>query len=358
MKTLLSMLFVVSLFSGLAGSVVLSAPGILADENRNRVEFPQFDISHGVRQYFSKIDHFATDNFPFRQHFLAGYRWLVNAVGDQINADKAFRGRDGWLFLGNDYNQNIDKLEGRLDPAVEISHFAFGSERLALWFKERGVNVIFALGPNKSSIYPEKLPAIIRPSARRYVNHSMERLRNSGIPVVDPTGALLERKRRDIVYWKRDTHWNQIGASVAFEQIMDVMGIHNCPAWHFEQIDDLPGDLTGMGAFEPASERTYDNFKVVWETDIQLSFEMIEEPGISRSDSTRFYENQKPAQDATIWIIGDSYTGNMLPFFAHCFAKTGFLHYHRQGYEKLKSSYENAQSKPSHVIIMLVERGF
>jgi len=209
-KTIFSTVFVVSLFSALAGTFMSSAPDVLKDENRMRAEFPQFDIKKSFKRYFAQVDRFAMDNFPFRQYLIEGYRGITGATGvdDRLYEDKVIRGHDGWFFLGNAFDQTIEKLVGWRDPYGEKPYMAFGVERLALWFQEQGVNVVFLLGPNKSSVYPEKLPPIIKPSARRYVDRSLDWLRSRGVSVVDPTAALMERKLSDIVYWKRDTHWN------------------------------------------------------------------------------------------------------------------------------------------------------
>jgi len=359
MKTWLSWLFIAAVFSGLVGSFKSPEFFIINDENRRSTEFPTFEMKGNLEEYFRQIDRFANDNFPLRDRFFSGYRWLVNLVGDQANANKAFRGRDGWLFLGNDYDRNVEKLEGRLIPEPERSALLDRIIMLVHWFRQQGANVMFVLGPAKSSVYPEQLPAIITPSPVRYVAAFLEKLRSNGVRVVDPTAALLARKHVDIVYWKDDTHWNQIGSWVAFEETVNAMGIHDCPSPQFELAEPVEGGLLNIGLFEMPSGQRNDNFRVVWNRPVALSEHFIEDPEISEvRNKTVASENLNPVREEAVFIVGDSFRRGMRPFFSMCFSRTLSMQIHRNSNEKLQAAWETMQIKPSHVIIVVTERVF
>jgi len=358
-KTLLSWLFIIAVFSALIGSFKSPEFFIINDENRRMVEFPSFEVRRDFEEYFGQIDGFANDHFPLRDRFVLGYRWMVNSVADQVNANKAFRGRDGWLFLGNDYDRNVEKLEGRLIPEPERSALLNRITMLAHWFQQQGANVIFVLGPAKSSIYREKLPAIIKPSPVRHVAAFLEKLRDNGVHVVDPTAALLVRKHMDIVYWKDDTHWNQIGSWVAFEETVNAMGVRDCPVPQFELADPVKGGLINIGLFEMPSGNRNDNFRVVWSWPAVLSEQIVEDIEIlEERNKTVASENLNPVRNEVVFIVGDSFRRGMRPFFSMCFSRALSMHIHRNSNEKLQAAWENMQIKPSHVIIVVTERTF
>jgi len=75
--------------------------------------------------------------------------------------------------------------------------------------------------PEKSSIYPELLPwhlkAVGEPSRLdQLIAHMRE---HSHVRVLDVRPGLLGAKKKGPVYRKTDTHWNDVGAFVAYRQI-------------------------------------------------------------------------------------------------------------------------------------------
>jgi len=357
MKKILSSFFIVFIFAALAGSFFLPKDDILPDENRKRTTFPSWDDKQ-VQQYFAEIDKFATDNFPYRDVFLGSYRFAINGLSDQVDMDKAFRGKDGWLFLGNSHNKNVDKLTGKLRPNPEQSPLLPRIVALKNHFEEKGVKVVFLLGPQKGRIYPEKLPTIIKPVPARYVTPYMDWLRENGVDVIDPTSALMARKERDIVYWKHDTHWNLVGGSVAFEAVAKHFSFANCPAYQFEKKPKYSGDLTKIGLFDVAKTDLDDNFMPLWSPEPDMSEEVMKDASIRPADQTKIIRNPQAPHQETIWIVGDSFRTSLMEFFNHCFAESYNFHINRNGNDKLFKIYEQAQTKPSYLVIIVTERTF
>ena len=79
--------------------------------------------------------------------------------------------------------------------------------------------------PNKSTIYPEFLPSRIRKlSTATRLDQLVEHVRRStGVPILDLRNTLIDAKKSGPLYRKTDTHWNQLGALVAYQKILDTL---------------------------------------------------------------------------------------------------------------------------------------
>ena len=121
-------------------------------------------------------------------------------------------GRDGWLFYSleaalDDFLNAIPLTESEIAAMVRIQ-----VERRD-WLARRGAAYLVVFAPNKASIYPEHMPAGLRPlSPVSRLDQLVPRLRQAGIAVVDLRGTLTAAKAARRAFLKTDTHWNGWGA--------------------------------------------------------------------------------------------------------------------------------------------------
>jgi|GEM_PF-4039794 len=354
-KNALSLLVIALIFLGLIRSFNGVKPEILVDENRAATKFPVFNKGD-VANYFKQIDDFAKDNFPRREKAIKLYRKIVALANDNLNAGQAFRGKDGFLFIGNNFNQTIDKLEGKLTPNPEISYINFRMIPLAKWFQEQGTQVVFVLGSNKNSVYFDKLPINIKPATKRYTDPYLEKVRQEGFMMIDPTAALIKHKEQEFVFYKEDTHWNKIGASIAFNQTMHALGINNCSNFSFAQDADKEGDLINIGLFKKSKAIKNDNFKVIWHDASDIKDFAVAD--VESGKNHRFFHNDKASVKQSVFVLGDSVRLNFLPFAVKCFADVASVHFFVNSDEEIKQAFNDLAIKPSLVIIMMTERTF
>ncbi|MCX6874591.1 MAG: hypothetical protein NTW21_12415 [Verrucomicrobia bacterium] len=139
--------------------------------------------------------------------------------------EKAYLGRDGWLF----YRADLDYVTGRafLDPAVLKRRASTGGNPKApqpdplkgiVQFRDqlaaRGIALIVMPVPVKPSIYPECFSSRNTGNAQAVQNPSFDpfksQLTRAGIAVFDPAPLLAEAKASAPaipLYLKTDTHW-------------------------------------------------------------------------------------------------------------------------------------------------------
>lgn len=360
-KIIITIIFLSLIFFGGLGSFLLPHSEFIITESRKTAVFPRFGKrvnSKRIIEYFKEIDRFANDNLPGRNKLLGNYRYFINIAGDQIDADKAFHGKGNWLFLGNYYNQNIDKFEGKIQPDINTSPILDLVIEYSKQFQHKNIDVTFLLGPRKESVYPEYLPAIIKPSPDRFITPFLAEIRNRGIPAIDPTQALKKNKHKAPLYWQTDTHWNLVGGSIAFQQFSDHIGIKNCPSFTFMPDKNYDGDLIDIGLFNKSKKNLGDNFSIKWTNQQRITVKTIHEETIPAHSQTNILKNQDASQKEAIWIIGDSFRGALVPFISHCFSETRVFHIAHNTKEKLLDEYIQAELKPKYILIVITERSF
>jgi hypothetical protein len=151
----------------------------------------------------------------------------------------------------------VEDLLGRdrLSDA-ELTQWRRAVEGRRAWWRERGAEYLLVLVPNKSTIYPERLPAFLRSQARpgkldQLVGHLRDQ--QSPLPVLDLRAALLAAKAQQTVYWPTDSHWNAEGLTVASAAILARLGELGVPAgqrdeaaWMKNEYLAREGDCIGL----------------------------------------------------------------------------------------------------------------
>jgi hypothetical protein len=141
-----------------------------------------------------------------------------------VGNEKAVLGRDGWLF----YEPSLRHVVGR--PFFDDRQLLKRSRSVGEWneklepnpieaitrFRDRlqdiRIDLVVVPVPAKPSIHPEYLSSRVQDLDTAHHNPSywdlIQRLEDSGVHYVDPTGVLMEEKKRSgTAYLKTDTHW-------------------------------------------------------------------------------------------------------------------------------------------------------
>jgi hypothetical protein len=107
-------------------------------------------------------------------------------------------------------------------------------------------------GPNKNTVYPEKLPkAFSRPAKESHLDQMLRYVAaHPGLDVVDLRPALRMAKDENQIFYVTDSHWNAYGAFAAYREIMKHLKRYFPDMRPFEREDytaveysGLPGDL-------------------------------------------------------------------------------------------------------------------
>ncbi len=181
-----------------------------------------------VRAWPAAVEAFVQDRIGLRDASVRAYNRFSFCVLRTSPLPAVVRGRHGWLFF-RALEESADAMADarrsqplgprKLNALVEM---ILARQRLvSSW----GGRYLFVVAPNKSSIYPEELPAAMTPLGRGKPLDQLD-ARLTPAPtgaLLDLTPALLAAKGRAELYHRTDSHWNQIGALQGLVAIMKVL---------------------------------------------------------------------------------------------------------------------------------------
>ena len=188
---------------------------------------------------------------------------------------------------------------------------------------------MFVIAPDKHVVYPELMPAAlhrVNPGSR--IDQLVDYLHaHSTVNIVDVRPPLLEASRRERLYHRTDTHWNDLGAFYAYQQILQRSGLDTVkPAARsdFEVRDQvIPGmDLAGMiGLKDVLSEQ---ELKLVPHRPRQARILEPANPDHLLMDAKIVTET--PNRDLPrLMVFRDSFSSALIPFLSEHFSRAVYL---------------------------------
>ena len=270
-----------------------------------------------------------------------------------------YEGKQDWLFLGNGYQDTVAKLKLAIVPTEEETEALKETfSKIAEAGARHNARAVLFVGPNKSNIYPEYLPEGLRPSPVRYASYFLDKLK--GVPdltVYDPTARLLASKKSEgLLYWMTDTHWNDRGAFVAYADFAKTLGLP-IPQVEFKQGAVRSGDLIDIAKLKGYPLHAEDNWDAVWKNKPSWSEADAPNEPIKRWGAyPATVVNDRPLSGKYVWVVGDSFTSGLRPYFNATFKETRYLGHWEDKHKELSDALDKAERKPELIIIVLVER--
>lgn len=355
------------IFTGLFFIVFTRHDGVSMDEQRTLAQFPAFPkkiSSKNIKRYFASIDKFIIDFFPGRSRIINDFNKVSLLLVGQGGGDlsKAFRGKDGWLFLGDIYNQALSKLTGQEDNSPKrIKGIADTFISLNAVLLNGGVKTAFVVGVNKGQIYPDKLPDFIRPSKQRYSAPVLEALRKGGIKVIDPIEILQKGRHEHTLYYLTDTHWNLSAGALVYQLIAQKLGFVPVQ-FKLKPVPSYPGDLVKIGMFQYNPPTVTDNYQIVWQEKSSVEFSKNGEDFSPVTEASfiapygQFFRNPNAPIKKDILIIGDSFSVALQPYLAETFRMVYLIHSDAVTPEELAKMLDKKGFKPDYALFIIVER--
>jgi hypothetical protein len=296
------------------------------------------------------------DAFPLRKQLIQSYDYAKYAWLGDIRSDAVIRGRDGWLFLGGEERAY---LTDRVNPTdAVLAHVADVYAARAAWCKQRGIRYVFVLAPNKSTIYPQYLPPSITRVTPTPADRLIPMLRARGVAVVDVRETLIHAAHSDEVYSKGDTHWNDLGALVAYRSLVKSLRDAGVRDWVPDKsvsahLTDQDGDLLGMAGITGLVRNEWVKVRIPPQARPIAAPDYPNDPLLPAFDR-HAYEVDNPNVRGTAVFFGDSFSQALIPFLADDFRRT--VHLTHQTLVQFDRHVVTAEH-PTVVIDEQVERG-
>ena len=194
-------------------------------ENRKLAELPSFRLTWaGIKRMPNSIEAYFNDHFYLRDSFIWLHNYLLVFGLHASPTPDVIIGKEKWLFYNKDERDDkervIDKHNGRsLFTQVELDNWVERLQHTQKWLASRNIHFLFVPGPDKMGIYPEYLGL---DNSRSKLNQLLLEINEKAptINILDLYPALLDEKKRHLVYYPYGTHWNDFGAYRSYREIM------------------------------------------------------------------------------------------------------------------------------------------
>lgn len=187
-------------------------------EKRNLHQKPKFDILHPYR-FTSEYENYFNDNFGFRNNLITIRSKIMLYIFNQSPTDSVIIGKNGILFFTTGLGDIVSRPPYS-KAIIEWLKNAYEQEQALL--NNNDIYYISVIAPDKHTIYPEYLPNILLGQVKnprldqritfiKEINNSQE---------IDLRPALMKAKKQYALYYKTDTHWNNYGSFIVYQEIM------------------------------------------------------------------------------------------------------------------------------------------
>lgn len=311
-------------------------------ENRTLAAFPEIKKENKWNwNYFEELGDYFNDHFAFRTGFVNLDSEIQSKVFRVSNVDTVLVGEEDWLY----YTSTLDDYLGENTLSNRsIYNIVHNLEILEEYVESKGSKFLFTIPPNKNSLYGEHMPYYTKKkvSDQNNMTKLQPELADSSVPYAD----LFEpfQNSEELLYLKRDSHWNQKGAVLAYNTMLDVLALEHERYETMKAIRTKTeyGDLNKM--LYPVTAKPEWNYQ--YDYDNRFTYvtntESVEEAWI---------ETENTEGKGTLLMFRDSFGNTLLPLMANQFNKAYFSKDMPYDIEKYMKEYE-----PDVVIAEKVER--
>jgi alginate O-acetyltransferase complex protein AlgJ len=327
-------------------------------ENRKKADAPRFEITK-INNFINEFDSYYKENFGFRDLLFQSYSdFKFEVFHESPLPDKGIVGKDGWLFLGNAFGDGMKESLGIVKlnekEVKELGELMLTNKK---YLDSLNIKFYVTLPPNKQTVYPEYLPYSITPQVTKLDQFQEEMKKYPEINMIDLKKFLLSKKDSTTLYYKTDTHWNQLGAFLAYQEIMKYI-VRDFPQAKALTLKDFTiNKTTGFYSLDIArmmnqkeEDLVYD-FKPVSDSEIEKvdSFYSIPKHYIGRpKDYENHYKN--PGKPLKVVIFRDSFSGFLIKYFKLSFGEIECI------WEPTLRKDVIEREKPDIVILEVIER--
>ena len=284
-------------------------------EKRELAPVPQLVVDGKPNLYvLSDAGNYLADHFAFRTVLVDVDASIKQGLFMTSSTSNVVVGSNGWLYYSGTLN-DYQRRNRMSDQALKNA--AYNLALTQEYFESQGKSFVLAIAPNKNELYPQNMP-YYEMAGEGQTN--FERL----TPLLDELGVkyvnLHEafRKKGEVLYFARDSHWTDEGAMLAYDEIMRALGREPLASLRSERLDNAhAGDIDGMlhPAFAaPEHQQTYDFAKL----------HQITNEAASVEDNYIITKGAAEGAQGNLLMYRDSFGNNLLLPFACSYSQAVF----------------------------------
>lgn len=304
-----------------------STSAVLESEKRMQAPFPRLITDSGEvnPKLKQELSSWLDDRIGLRQYAIKTHSEKFMSKWGDLAHPFVSVGKEGFLFFIPEQNIEIGRGSMRVNED-DLQTIVENQKRIAAYMESKGAKYVLVLTPSKSSVYADKLTS--KPVSDFTVCDQLGEYLAAQLdfPVLNMKPALMAARKRssDLLYFKDDTHWNQRGVYVAYQELIaqfNQLGIVSGPACsaHCVQEELRVGDLrlmlgqTSQEAGNPAPVMQIENSASV----PQVGESLQQMKAIVESYHHKgavYYITNDTIDKKTLLILGDSMWGAGIMF--------------------------------------------
>lgn len=316
-------------------------------------------------------------SFLYNMDFVS--QWTARVLyplGISTDSKQVIIGRDGWLYLGDAYEltRTADRSSASDADIALGKKIGLATEAWDAYLATKGVKLFrLMIGPNKGTIYSEHLPNWAKPV---FPNATDALLEGTGsAKYIDLRAPLLKAKteQKFDLYYKTDTHWNYLGAAIAFKTFAQQVSPSapeikwpSSAAYELARVDHQHGG--DLAKFLRLTKNFSEQDPIVnaanlpvetTQTDFDTKKVLYQggNPAVGSPQKPLLVQSMGALNRKKILWLRDSFGGALSPFMAATFSDVLQLHWG----EAIKPGGRFLQLvedwKPDYVFFTVVERG-
>lgn len=320
-------------------------------ENRKMAAKPRHTVD-GYATYADEYENWFNDNIPFRNNLISLNTSIDFFVFNKSSNSNVIKGKNDWLFYANaEDGDPISCYQGtNLISEENLQAIAQNCIKQRDFLENQGKEFVLFIAPNKERIYSEYMPDKYGEPANNYRALQIYDYlkKNTDLRVVYPYEEVMRAKEiGNNIYYKADTHWNEIGGYVGAAALLSELGI--------EMPDILSDNITVAKTNNTAGDLAVmlNLTKQLQKNDCEYSVEGYYAHQMENTEwdfSTVYSYKAIDGDPRKIYVIRDSFSTAMAPYIGSQFSETYLRHCDTYTYEDLETQ------NPDIVVYEVVER--
>ena len=294
---------------------MLFAPSDEPVGNEKKTELPSLTDSKGSinTNYPSELGGYFEKHFAFRPLMIGADARIQSGLFGVSNTESVTVGSDDWLY----YTSTLDDYQGKNQLSDrELNGAAHNLRLIQDYVRSKGADFLFTCAPNKNTLYPQHMPYYITKASNRHNRDRLAAVLSSyGVNYADLFEAF--RKQDETLYFERDSHWNNKGALLAYNTLLDALDKphDDYSAAQVTRKKDFVGDLSKM-LYPDGSEPEYDS-----DYGTQSRFDYVTP---TKSVEESFIKTGSADGSGSFLMYRDSFGNSLLPFMASAYKNAAF----------------------------------
>ena len=302
-------------------------------DNKLLAEWPGLDWTLRTN---TQVEDYLNDRIGFREQAIEAYTELSDRLFHVMVHPLFMYGKDGQIFYKDptyikDY-QHMNTDEEYLDTFVD---FLVKTDD---YLKEKDIEFVYFLCPDKKSVYSEYFPDSIYVNENNpgILDYMKSRLLKTNVDCIIPDEELKEAKKDQVVYNKLydATHWNEDGAFIGHELIDKRIQAA------FDDVrpllkEDYEKSMEHMDTLDVAKfsiDEDVPHYSLLNDTSNDKTSYLFDSMMFADNTFYSHFVNPECGNNRRLLVFCDSYFGNYHKFYQNRFSEVYFVHWHNYKY--------------------------